>query len=164
MRHLYLKLPWRDATECFPPRDANFLPERKISGSLRQRAMHSGQHFARRNGRQAFLLLFDANLQIASPAVGAVVDHLMMFAPGKPCSRSIPRREHDHAGCSDGGSQMHGATVMPEEQPGARHYGGGFPRCDAAAQVDGTANPGRGREFADGVFFVGPNENQAVLG
>ena len=80
-----------------------------------QYAMHYAQHFRRQDRREAFFLLLNAYLQVAAPAVGAVIYNFMLASPGKPCPRFIPCSKHRDAGGADSCRQMHRAAVMSDE-------------------------------------------------
>src|SRR5665213_590293 len=98
-------------------------------GNSRQNAMNYTQHFRGCYRAQTFLLLLDAYFQIATPAIGAVVNNLMLFAPREPDPRPVARRKYNDAWRADGGSQMHWSAIVANKQPRTRQHRSRFARC-----------------------------------
>ena len=120
------------------------------------------QHLGDGDGGQAFLLFDDAGFEVAAPAVRLVVEDAVLRAVGEPDARLVARRKDSHARGLDGGSKMHGAAVVSEEEACMGEDSGALARGEAAAEVEdgarsGVLPPALGGEVA-GFALVGASE------
>src|ERR1700760_4706149 len=94
------------------------------------------EDFVGGDGEDAFFLLLDAGLEAAAGELDAMVENAVRRAIGEPLARDVARGEDGDAGRADSGGEVHGSTVVADEQASTGEGGCRFARSEAAAEVD----------------------------
>ncbi len=91
------------------------------------------QHLIDGDGGKTFLLLDDAGLEIAAPAIDLVIKDTMLFAVGEPDTGFVAGREDGDARGLNGCGKVHGSAVVAEEDTGVGKNSGALAWAEVAA-------------------------------